>query len=203
MNFIHQVLKSKNDKMSSCGYNSEFIVESSKSYPDFESLMNSKEKKGMLETVEIVKIDKIVKAVLEKDSIFILYLNENGKKRNFSFKVEPELLDGVFKDIQEMRGFKVYDILENKRNILLLNLFLYSFFSGLIALVAYIVGEREHGLMTGAPSRRKGLYELVMGIGDFIGSSKLYIISLLVFLYSVYALYKRYKNPRSHKTIQA
>lgn len=189
--------------MSSCGYNSEFIVESSKSYSDFESLLACKEKKGMLEAVESVKIDRIVKAVLEKDSIFILYLNDNNKTRNFSFKVGVDLLEGVFKDIQEIRRFKVYDIQENKNNVLLLNLFLYSFFSGFIALIAYVVGEREHGLMTGSPSRRKGLYELIMTIGEFIGPRNLYIISILVFLYSIYALHKRYKNPRSKKTIQS
>lgn len=191
-------LDEKNFKV--LGFSETQVIFSSKKHTSFDTLKDSVDNSGLLESVKSVLISSItLLSYNEKQQNFkIAYTNEKGKTKKKSLIVsdskERELFVAEIASFKE--GLKKSVISERKIKPLL-------GFSALIALIAVggwwlrniAINAEAGGHLEIERSRRSGILQLIIDGAESIGSTGVSIIVVLALLFALYKTYDRFTNP--------
>jgi len=169
-------------------------------YLDFNGLLASAEKKGILENfgkIEMASVNAL--DFKEGDEILkIGYTNPKGKQKSTSFNFSiPGSREKVAAAISEMKGFEREEVAESTTKALLMNIL------GLLATVigtglfVWISNESAAGVEYTSSGRRGASNEAVYEMLGNIPSELIILIGVGTFGWFAYKAYQRYQNPQT------
>ena len=195
----NQIIYLEENNYKTFGFDENLILASSKRHDDFNSILASAEKKGMLENFIKIEMESIVALdYSEEDQILnVGYLNSKGKKKStgFNFSI-PGTKEKVAASISELKGFTKNEIAESTTKPLLINIL------GLIAtiigtgLFAWISKESAAGVAYESGGRRGARNEAVYDMLGNVPSELIILIGIAGFGWLTYKTYLRYQNPQ-------
>lgn len=193
-------LDGKNYKV--LGFNQEQIVLSSKSHKSMDSLLESSQKSGMLETVLSVPLKSLMRIFFnEKDESFKLRYSKDGKTKNTTVEIsDSSLRDAVAASIASVKSLEKTVVSESKTMPLLKNILGIIIIPVATWIFRDMAIDAQNGEHYTASGRRSGFKQLLANAVEFLGPTGVTIIGVLALLYMIYVTQKRYNNPASDIT---
>ena len=188
--------------LKSIAFAEETIITSSKSHKDIDSLLASKKKSGLLESVKVIPIkDLTFLSYTEIESNLKLKYLKDGKEKskNFPFDIAEERIDFA-NAIAEKLNFKKDIATENKTTPLLKNIGIIAFLS----LITYVLFDAATTLQNGGTievsGRRSGVKRLFVMAADYLGPTGSIIAGVIAIIITGFFAFKRWSNPSNTVT---
>ena len=188
--------------LKSIAFAEETIITSSKSHKDIDSLLASKKKSGLLESVKVILIkDLTFLSYTEIESNLKLKYLKDGKEKskNFPFDIAEERIDFA-NAIAEKLNFKKDIATENKTTPLLKNIGIIAFLS----LITYVLFDAATTLQNGGTievsGRRSGVKRLFVMAADYLGPTGSIIAGVIAIIITGFFSFKRWSNPSNTVT---
>lgn len=196
----NQIIYLEEEKLKVFGFDENLILASSKRHENFDSLLASAEKKGLLENFQKLEMSSVtgLEYSEEGNALSFGYKNEKGKNKSttFTFSI-PGTREKIADFVSDMKGFKKEEVQESKNKPLLLNIL------GLIAtivgtgLFAWIANESAAGVAYNSSGRRGARNEAFYDMLGQIPSEIIIGAGILAFGWLAYKTRERYLNPRT------
>jgi len=196
----NQIIYLEEQNLKVFGFDENLILASSQRHDDFNGLLASAEKKGMLENFQKIEMASVTALDFSEDGevLSIEYTNPKGKKKTtgFNFSI-PDTNEKVANAISEIKGFKKSEVAESTTMPLLWNVL------GLVATVVGTVGfvwmanESAAGVVYESSGRRGARNEAVYDMLGNIPSELIILIGVGTFGWLAYKTYQRYQNPQT------
>ena len=194
----NQVIKTPTKGKEYFGFTDADIVVSSKKHPDINSLIGSKDKSGLLETVSHITMDNVRGMQYnEKNSSLAIKHQKASKEKTFKITFgDAETRNSIAEGIGSAKGLNRNFTAEGKMKPLLANLF----FIAIGVLVTAALAGIAHEAATGGEvqeftGRRSGIKNLMASIATALGPIGVGVIGGLIVLALIWNAIKRWQNP--------
>ncbi|MEO1260475.1 MAG: hypothetical protein AAFZ15_16890 [Bacteroidota bacterium] len=201
----NQTFRLDEENRKTIGFNDDHIIISSKKHQDFESLLASQKKSGLMESVKTIPIKSIQKLRYNnKEDLFsIHYNNEKGKTKKDQIKLADSSLKIPFIEaISELKGFQKEEVSESKTQPLLINIGITLLAVAFTWIARGMAIDAMHGEHYQATGRKSGLKNLMAGAIESLGPTWTVVIGAIITIYLAYRAYNRYQNPGTVITYQ-
>jgi len=180
----------------------ETIITSSKSHKDIDSLLASKKKSGLLESIKTIPVkDVTFLSYTEIESNLKLKYLKDGKEKskNLPFDIAEERVDFT-NSIAQKLNLKKDIATENKTTPLFKNLAIMAF----VSFITYVLFDAATTLQNGGTievsGRRSGVKRLFVMAADYLGPTGSIIVGVIAIIITTFLTFKRWSNPSNTVT---